>query len=76
MNREQFNKLRVGYKCIVKRGHDKGKICTVLYIKNNSVLIETEEGVQFQAINTNQKLRLTNYYEIDIKSDLKDKEDY
>ena len=70
MNREQFNKLKIGDKCIVKRGHDKGKICIVLYIKNNSVLIEAEEGTKFQAVATNQRLRLTSYYEIDIKSNM------
>lgn len=70
MNREQFNKLKIGDKCIVKRGRDKGKICIVLYIKNNSVLIEAEEGTKFQAVDTNQRLRLTSYYEIDIKSNM------
>ena len=70
MNKEQFNKLKVGDKCIVKRGRDRGKICNVLYIKNNSVLIEAEEGTQFQAVDTNRRLRLTSYYEIDIKPDM------
>ena len=70
MNREQFNKLKIGDKCIVKRGRDKGKICIVLYIKNNSVLVEAEEGTQFQAVDTNRRLRLTSYYEIDIKPDM------
>lgn len=67
MNKEQFNKLKVGDICVIKRGHDAGKICTVLYIKNDSILIEAEEGTSFKAINTNQKLRLTRYYEVDIK---------
>jgi len=71
MNREQFNKLKVGDICVIKRGHDKGKICTVLYIKNDSILIEAQEGTSFQAIDTNQKLRLTRFYEVDIKTDLK-----
>lgn len=74
MDGKQFNKLKVGDKCIIKRGRDKGKICTVLYIKNNSVLIEPEEGTHFQAVDTNKKLRLTSYYEIDIKFDLKNRE--
>lgn len=69
MNSEAFNKLKVGDACIIKRGRDKGKLCTVLYIKNKSILVEAEEGINFNAIGTNSKLRLTNYHEVDIVED-------
>lgn len=65
MDRELFNKLRVGDICTVKRGRDKDKICTVLYIKNESILVEAEDGTFFDAIGCNKKLRLTHYHEID-----------
>ena len=71
MNKEQFIKLKVGDECVIKRGRDEGKLCSVLYIKNDSILVEAKKGTCFSAIGTNRKLRLTSYYELDIKPNLK-----
>lgn len=65
MNKEQFNNLKVGDRCVIKRGRDEGKKCTILYIKYDSLLIEPDEGIVFNAIQTNRKLRITSFKEID-----------
>lgn len=65
MTKLELENLRVGDICVFKRGHDAGKKCIVLYKKYNSILVEAW-GDEFKAIDTNKKLRLTGFRELDI----------
>lgn len=71
MNRKQFENLKVGDLCVVRRGRDKDVLCEVRYIEDNSILIRPVKNVDFKAIGTNKKLRLTSWYELDIPEDKK-----
>lgn len=66
MNKQQFENLKVGDRCVIKRGLDKGIICEVRYIENDSILVRPVDDSIFRAIGTNKKLRLTSWRELDI----------
>ena len=65
MTKTELENLKIGAICIFRRGHDAGKKCIVLYKKYDSILVETCDDT-FRAINTNKKLRLTGFRELDI----------
>jgi hypothetical protein len=57
MTREEFKNLKVNDLCIVRRGHDAGIICKVMFIDEESIVIKPYyEGIRFRAINTNSKI--------------------
>ena len=66
MNKQQFENLKVGDRCIMKRGRDKGIICEVRYVENDSALVRPVNDSVFRAVGTNKKLRLTGWRELDI----------
>ena len=66
MNKQQFENLKVGDRCVIKRGLDKGILCEVRYIENDSILVRPVDDSVFRAIGTNKKLRLTSWHELDI----------
>lgn len=74
MTRNEFENLKVGEFVKIRRGHDKDLVCKVLYIECDSVLIKAPRGVFFKAINTNKRLRLTGWSELDILSSEKKEE--
>jgi len=65
MNKQQFENLKVGDRCVMKRGRDNGIICEVRYIENDSILVRPVDDSVFRAIGTNKKLRLTGWRELD-----------
>ena len=66
MNNQQFENLKVGDRCVMKRGRDEGIICEVRYIENDSILVRPVDDSVFRAVATNKKLRLTGWRELDI----------
>lgn len=66
MNKQQFENLKVGDRCVMKRGRDEGIICEVRYIENDSILVRPVDDSVFRAVGTNKKLRLTGWSELDI----------
>lgn len=66
MNKQQFENLKVGDRCVMKRGRDEGIICEVRYIENDSILVRPVDDSVFRAVGTNKKLRLTGWHELDI----------
>ena len=70
MNKSELENLKIGDICMFKRGHDAGKKCIVLYKKYESILVETCDD-KFRAINTNKKLRLTGFRELDICKEIR-----
>lgn len=68
MKREEFNNLKIGDICVIKRGHDKGNKCMVMFKEDETILIKTLEGPLSVITHSNRKFRLTNMREIDTYS--------
>lgn len=71
MNRIEFQNLKVGDICVIKRGHDQGKKCKVVYIEDeingcDSILVKAIDGEFSQMTHSNRWLRLTNSHSLDI----------
>ena len=75
MTRAEFEKLKVGQLVVIKRGHDEGKTVRVIHIEDDTILIKiVDDFLEFRAINTNRKIRLTSWKELDIIKPKKGKE--
>ena len=68
MKREEFNNLKIGDICVIKRGHDKDNKCMVMFKEDETILIKTLEGSLSAITHSNRKFRLTNMREIDTYS--------
>jgi len=66
MNTQQFENLKIGDLCVIKRGRDKGVLCEIRYIEDNSILVRAVGDSIFEAVDVNKKLRLTSWRELDI----------
>ncbi len=71
MKRIEFQNLKVGDICVIKRGYDRGKKCKVVYIEDeidgyDAILVKCIDGIFSQKTHSNQYLRLTNSHELDI----------
>lgn len=72
MTRIEFQNLKIGDICVIKRGYDQGKKCKVVYIEDeidgcDSILVKAIDCEFSQtATHTNRWLRLTNSHELDI----------
>lgn len=71
MNRTEFQNLKVGDTCVIKRGHDEGKKCTVVYIEDeingcDAILVRALDCEFSIKTHTNRWHRLTNSHELDV----------
>lgn len=71
MKRIEFQNLKVGDICVVKRGHDQGKRCRVVYVEHeidgcDSILVKAIDCEFSTETHTNRWLRLTGSHELDI----------
>lgn len=64
MNRDQFDKLKVGDECIIIKGRDEGRRCQVAYIEGDAVLVRSTDGHRFDSLTKYAKLRLTSWREL------------
>lgn len=66
MTDSEYENLKVGDICVFKRGRDKNKKCSVLYIVDKTILVRAINNVEFDAVGTNRKIRLSGTHELDI----------
>lgn len=71
MKRIEFQNLKVGDICVIKRGHDQGKRCKVVYIEDeidgcDTILVKCIDDTFSQMTHSNRHLRLTSSHELDI----------
>ena len=66
MTKSEYENLKVGDLVVFRRGHDEGKIGTVLFKKHEQILVESTDGKKFKSIGCNKPIRLTGFHEIDI----------
>lgn len=66
MKREEFNNLKIGDICVVKRGHDRGKKVIVRYIEDEQIVIKDLDNKPLRNVNGYTVLRLTGWRELDI----------
>lgn len=68
MKKVDYENLKIGDICMIKRGHDKGKKCEVLWKENETVLLRCLDETFKTITHTNKNFRLTNVREIDTYS--------
>ena len=66
MTKSEYENLKVGDLVVFRRGHDEGKLGTVLFKKHEQILVESTDGKKFKSIGCNKPMRLTGFHEIDI----------
>ena len=71
MTRTEFQCLKIGDICVIKRGHDQGKKCKVIYIEDeidacDCILVKALDCEFSTIANHNRWLRLTSSRELDI----------
>ena len=66
MKKQQFEQLKVGDICVVKKGHDEGRKCRVLLIDGSSIVIKSLDGEYFRACDVRRNLRITDWRQVDI----------
>lgn len=71
MKRIEFQNLKVGDICVIKRGYDQGKRCKVVYIEDeidgcDTILVKCIDDTFSQKTHSNRYLRLTSSHELDI----------
>ena len=71
MKRTEFQNLKIGDICVIKRGHDQGKKCKVVYIEDEndecgSILVKAIDGEFSTMTHSNRWLRLTDWHALDI----------
>ena len=72
MKRNEFENLKIGDIVVIKRGHDQGKKCKVIYIEReidgcDSILLKAIDcEFKCSSWHSNRYLRLTGSHELDI----------
>ena len=67
MKYTEYEGLKVGTYCMISRGYDAGRLCVVLYIKDESILVCTADGSSFKSkarYGLHGRLRIMNYREL------------
>jgi ribosomal protein L24 len=71
MTRIEFQNLKVGDMCVIKRGHDQGKKCRVVYIEDeidgcDTIVVKAVDCEFSQKTHSNRYHRLLNSHELDV----------
>ena len=66
MTKAEFNKLKVGDVCTVKRGYDAGRQVAIRYIEGEQIVIACVYGLPLHNSNGRTRLRLTGWHELDV----------
>lgn len=61
MKKAQFDELEVGDVVYILRGYDKGRLCEILYIEGDRMLLRTLDKKPFKSTISHGNLRITNW---------------